>query len=342
MRARVVSIAVVVTLALVGAPSAGLSQGASPSPGPLVRPGEPWIVYNGGTGGPSRIRLVRPDGTGDHALVPDLIPANPDGWQQHADWSHDASRIAFGAEQGDGTQDIRIANADGTDAREVYDCADPCGWADHPAWSPDDRTLAFMTATHVGDADSTSALEVLDLATGDRRTVLAAPDLAWFSVPRWAPDGDRLVVEADRYATARFDEEDVTASTIGIVDLTQDTPAFEPLVPWDSFATYPDWSPDGARIVLQLPESPADHGGPSDVHVLELSGGVTLQLTDLAAGGGWGIQPTWTPDGSHVIFVAEDTIRTHPNIAVVASDGTDLERTSDGYFRTHPRLRPTG
>ena len=41
-------------------------------------------------------------------------------------------------------------------------------------------------------------------------------------------------------------------------------------------------------------------------------------------------------------FVAEDTIRTHPNIAVVASDGTGLERTSDVYFRTHRPLRPTG
>ena len=71
------------------APSASPSATADPdrharSPPPphrptdtAVRPGEPWLVYQGGTGGPARIRLVRPDGTGDHVLVPDVARRQP-------------------------------------------------------------------------------------------------------------------------------------------------------------------------------------------------------------------------------------------------------------------------
>ena len=50
-------------------------------------------------------------------------------------------------------------------------------------------------------------------------------------------------------------------------------------------------------------------------------------------------QPTWTPDGSTIIFVAEDVVRSHPNAALEKRDGTGLTRLSDEYFRTHPRLR---
>jgi Tol biopolymer transport system component len=340
MRPRILVLALVVS-AFATASSGSPAPGSSPSPGPLVQPGEPWIVYNGGTDGPARIRLVRPDGTDDHTLVPDLIPEDPLGWQQHPDWSHDGTRIAFGAEQDDGTQDIWVANADGTGVVELYDCASPCGWADHPAWSPDDRTIAIMTATRVGDVDSTSALELIDVLTGSRRTVLSAPDLAWFYVPRWSPEGDRIVVEATRFATARFDEERAMAGTVGIIDLKQDVPTFDSLLPWESFAAYPDWSPGGTRIVFSLPAPADDHDGPADLSILDLGTGTTMQLTHFAEGGGWAIQPSWTPDGSQVIFVGEDVVRTHPNVALIGGDGHGLTRLADSFFRTHPRMRPT-
>lgn len=324
-------------------PSVGAIATLAPSsPSVSVRPGEPWIVYQGGTGGPARIRLVRPDGSGDHALIDDLTSDDPNGEQQHPDWSHDGTRIAFGADDRDGTQDLWIVNADGGGARKLFDCAAPCGWADHPAWSPDDRSIAFMSAEHVGATDSTSFLEVIDVASGRRRTVLAAPKLAWFYVPRWAPDGRRIVVEADRFATARFDEQTVTASTIGIVDISAAKPTFRPLLPWSSFATYPDWHPSADRIVLELPtriDAPFDA---ADIALLDLHGGADpVTITSFGPGGGWAIQPSWNPDGSTISFVAEDVIRTHPNVAIIKPDGGGLKRLTDSFFRTHPRLRPT-
>jgi Tol biopolymer transport system component len=319
------------------------SSTAAPTARPIVvRDGEPWIAYQGGTGGPARIRLVRPDGTDDHALIDDLVADYPDGEQQHPDWSHDGTRIAFGAAEADGTQDLWIVKANGSGAQKLYDCAAPCGWADHPAWSPDDRAIAFESADHVGAVDSTSSLEIIDVATRKRRALLRAPDLAWFYGPRWSPDGTRIVVEADRFATARFDEERVTASTVGIVDLTAASPEFDALMPWTSFAVYPDWDPTGNWIALQLPTRIDAPFHAADIAILDLDGTRDpVFVTSFGPTGGWGIQPTWTPDGSTITFVAEDVVRSHPNAALVKRDGTGLTRLSDEYFRTHPRLRPT-
>ena len=306
-----------------------------------VPPGESWIVYQGGTAGPARIRLVRPDGTGDHTLIDSLVPGGEAGDYQHPDWSHDGQRIALQASEPDGTSDLWVVNADGTGATKVYDCALPCGYADFPAWSPDDSSIAFVSADHVGNGpDSTSHLEILDLATMKRRVVITATDLAWFYGPRWAPDGRRLVVEATRFATARFDEEETTASTIGIVDLDAASPSFERVLPWSSWASHPDWDPHGDRLVFQLPFAADKPFDGADIALLELGTKEPLVITTFGPIG-WAIQPTWTPDGSAISFVAEDVVRTHPNAALVLPDGSGLARLSnDGFFRTHPRLRP--
>jgi Tol biopolymer transport system component len=56
-------------------------------------------------------------------------------------------------------------------------------------------------------------------------------------------------------------------------------------------------------------------------------------ITSFGQTGGWGIQPSWTPDGSRVVFVGEDAVRTHPNVAFVAPDGASLQRRSDEFNR---------
>jgi Tol biopolymer transport system component len=234
-----------------------------------------------------------------------------------------------------------VADADGTGARVLFDCAAPCGWSDHPAWSPDGRTIAFVSADHVGDVDSLAYIDLLNVATGEHRHLLQAPKLAWCYVPRWAPDGARLVVECDTFQTARYDEEHANARTIGVVDTTAGTPAFEPLLPWSSWAQYPDWHPSENRIVFQLPTDLGEPTGAADIALLDPASSEQTVITHFGPTGGWAIQPTWTPDGSAITFVAEDVVRTHPNAASIAADGTGLQRMRDAYYRTHPRLRPT-
>ena len=299
------------------------------SPAPVVGPGEPWVVYQAG-----RIVLVRPDGTGTHPLLASTSATGP---QLHPDWSPDGARIAFSADGPDGTRDIWVANADGSGLEQVFNCAAPCGWADDPAWSPDGTRLMWQQGTAIDDAGiGVGTLEVLDLAKGDRTTVFTGAPTEYPFVPRWSPDGGSVVVELDRFASARLAEESIIETTVGIVDLGASKPRFEPVAPWDPGARYPDWSPDGSSIVYERPE-----GGPrSDLWIVPAAGGDARRLTTFADDGGRALQPSWTPDGESVIFVAETVIEEPRAALIPAAGGPVMQIGTDEVFQTHPRLRP--
>lgn len=316
-------------------PSAQASP-AAPSPIALLA-GEPWIAYQGGTGGPPTIRLVRPDGSDDHAVAPDILA----GDQNHPDWSHDGLRIAFSADDGDGTRDIWTVDADGSQATKIVDCADPCAWTDDPSWSPDDARIVFARVTKTdGGPNGLPTLVTVDPDGGHPKTLLTGDPVESFYTPRWSPEGKRLVVEIDRFVTARVDETEVSAQTIAVVDTSKEREV-RTLLPWNSRAGYPDWSPVGGLIVFQRPTAADGSGDPADIWTISSDGSDAAQVSTFGPKGGWGIQPSWTPDGSTVMFVGEDIVRTHPNVATAQPDGSGLSRLSDDYFRTHPRMRPT-
>jgi dipeptidyl aminopeptidase/acylaminoacyl peptidase len=313
-----------------------VSAPASPSrvvptatPPPVVGPGEPWVVYQSG-----QIMLVRPDGTDTHPLLTSTAATGP---QLHPDWSPDGTRLAFAADAPDGTRDVWVANVDGSGLERVFDCATPCGWADDPAWAPDGARLVWQQGTSIDEAgNGVGTLEMLDLASGDRTTVFTAAPTEYLYVPRWSPDGRYVVVELDRFASARLDEDRIAEATVGIVDLEAPTPTFDPVAPWDPGGGSPDWSPDGTSILYVRPEG----GERSDVWVVPVAGGEARRLTTFADDGGRTLQPTWTPTGESVILVAETAIG-EPRAAMVPATGGAVELIgADEVPRTHPRLRP--
>lgn len=323
-----------VTVALVASSSMGAAQ---PTDAPSALPGEPWIVYQGGSGGPSRIRLVRPDGTGDHALIDAATP--PALEQLHPDWSHDGSRIAFSAQDADGTRDIWVASVDGSDVTRVVDCAAPCAWTDDPAWSADDSMIMYAkVAATDGGPNGIPTLEMTSADGAMTTTLFTGLPIEAFYVPRWTPDGG-MVMEIDTFASARVDETEALGARVGPVVPTANGRALAPLVDEGAWASYPAVNPIDGRVVLQMPVTD-DPFGPADLFLIDPDEGEPTRLTTFGDGGGWAIQPSWTPDGSRIVFVAEDVVRTHPNVATIAADGTGLKRLHDAPFRTHPRLRP--
>lgn len=304
----------------------------------MIADGEAWIVYMGGTGGPPKIRLVRPDGSGDHALAAGILA----GDQFHPDWSPDGMHLAFAADDGDGTRDLWTANADGSEATKVYDCAHPCVWSDDPAWAMDGTSILFQQGVAI-DSGSNGAgqLAWLDIATGAVSVVYTTTRPGdYLYVPRWAPDGARVVFEIDEFESARFDDETVTGGTIAVIALKGGKASGEPreLLPRSSRASYPDWHPDGSRIVFELPTGAGDTA-PSDLWTIAPDGSDEAQLTRMADAGGRALQPTWSPDGTQLVFVAEKEIGT-PVAGTSAADGTGLEIVPGAQRRTHPRLRP--
>jgi Tol biopolymer transport system component len=67
------------------------------------------------------------------------------------------------------------------------------------------------------------------------------------------------------------------------------------------------------------------------------------QITDVARSGGSAVQPTFTPDGTRVIFKLSGVPGYYDAMATVAIDGTDLaSATTNGPMGGwHPRVRPT-
>lgn len=325
-------------------PASSVPTTAGPTEGPTKRPtsprpsattaDEPWIVYQDGRG----IRLVRPDGSDDHQLVD-----GPAGTQFHPDWSHDGLRIAYAVDEPDGTRDIWVVGADGVDPIRVFDCTAPCKWTDSPAWSPDDATLAFEHGYAIAgtpDGPGRSTVEVLDLATGVSRPVFEAAATEYVYSPRWSPDGSAIVLELDRFDSERLDASVVEELTIGMLDLGDDVTRFLPLLPWASGAAYPDWSPDGEHIAFVLRAAFDDWDGPSDIHTVAPDGTGLTQVTTFGAQGGRALQPSFTPDGTSIVFVAENVVF-EPRVGFVDRDGSGLRQLDDGVGRTHPRLRPT-
>lgn len=311
---------------------------STPSADPVAADGEPWIAYQqSASGGRYGVHLVRPDGTGLHFALPDI----PGRFQEHPDWSPDGRRLALSETEADEqTEDLWIAEVDGSNAKRVVDCQTLCVWADEPAWSPDGGSIVFQR-TVARDGVRISTIELLDVGSASVRTVLTAPHRKTFYAPRWSPDGRSLVVE---YATdgATIDDPP-TANSIAIVDLRVPKPAARPITDARLLGNNPDWSPRGDLIVFSLPAPDAGFDGPADLFVISPDGTGMRSLTSFAAKGGRAYQPTFTPDGTRILFVREATTGAQATMASVLIDGSGLASATGPRViaGVHPRLRPT-
>ena len=66
-------------------------------------------------------------------------------------------------------------------------------------------------------------------------------------------------------------------------------------------------------------------------------------MTTVGDAGRQAVQPSWTPDGSGIIFVEQDRPIEDARMSLVLPDGTGLTAppTSGDLFGTHPRLQLT-
>jgi Tol biopolymer transport system component/plastocyanin len=159
---------------------------------PDWRPDGSWIAYtsiarSGTLVVSSELAMVRPDGTGGHAILrlnsSYYTVANPS-------WSPDGNHLAFVLESGSAGGELYTFNVVTQTASKMLDHP---GYNDiDPAWSPDGRYVAFASgALHQPYHD----IWLLDTATGVAGAVVHVPD--WdLRGPAWSPDGSNLIFSA--------------------------------------------------------------------------------------------------------------------------------------------------
>lgn len=206
-----------------------------------------------------------------------LTPDTPDETiNPYLAWSPDGKRLAF------------VSNRAGQFATYIIDVDEPSqvkrvtqhSYSDSSAeWSPAGQYLAVNA---LGEGQDTWVILVA-LDSGATKIVGGAEGPVDASMPRWAPDGRRIVFQSN------------TPGICAIMTYDLATGALTTHPPLTNEAVEPDWSPDGARLAFTWNED----------------GNVELALRDLATGKdnyvtvGPGVHsfPRFSRDGKHLLFL---------------------------------------
>lgn len=136
-------------------------------------------------------------------------------------------------------------------------------------------------------------------------------------LPRWSPDGSRIVFGDDRLGSAGIYIWDTTSDPIRVVNSLHN---------WDY-----RWSPDGAWICWTTATAPQDTTSGLWIMNLESREAIRLHHT--------GRDPSWKHDGSSVIFRLDQGLDSDPGIYEVSVESNKLRFITSGY---KPYASPSG
>lgn len=178
--------------------------------------------------GTFQLWTARPDGTGIHQLT--------SGVYDHREprWSPDGSLLAFSADSASGSYGVYTYQLATGAVRTVADTADE---EYEPAWSPDGSELAFVAAGN--------RIDIVEVATGNRRTAVTVPAGQAIHGPAFTPDGTALLYHlasggtvATTPAETRLMRSPVAGGTAEVLVSGEDV-----------FPFRPSWLPGGDRYV---------------------------------------------------------------------------------------------
>jgi len=286
----------------------------------LVVPGPALATPPGANG---RITYMQFDDNGQFqvwAANPDLshqvqlTPGTSDGWMPG--WSPDGSRIVLASHQYDPDpndaveiMDVFTMRPDGSDVRKLTDSV---GYSGSASWSPDGRWIVY-SADRANYPSAQGIYVIRSDGSAPPRRITTLPAGSWWQeLPRFSPDGSRLVFNEYRGGKVLRNHRDgaLVAEQAALFTVRTDGTDLRQITPWGIHATDADWSPDGKRLVFGA--QPTHIGNIGDVMIADADGGHLKDLTQDHGLTGIGnikavqyaesINPAWSPDGSKIIF----------------------------------------
>lgn len=105
---------------------------------------------------------------------------------------------------------------------------------------------------------------------------------------------------------------------------------------------YPDWSPDGKKIIFGSythPRNPDDEDD-EDIYIMNADGTEVKRLTNTSPG--WSDFASWSPDGTKIVFCS-DPVKTQQDIYIMNADGSGITQvTNDQAPDYYPDWSPDG
>jgi TolB protein len=194
-------------------------------------------------------------------------------------WSPDGSKILF-ARRGSSGGVIIVMNEDGSDPTILVKGLRGTG---APRWSHDGTLIAFAAAD-----GSSSDIYVMASDGSNLRNLTV--DCNYCDWPSWAPDDS---------AIAFVSSDDRLTDTINIIDLYADSKPIQ-IASFQGGISHLSWSPGGREILFDW--RPRGSKQRSDVYTIDNDGSDPKKLTTNKSE--YNGEPTWSPDGSQIAFVA--------------------------------------
>ncbi len=219
-----------------------------------------------------------------------------------ATYAADRQQLALSLSGVSGRNDIYVMNSDGSNRINLTDSD---AYDFFPVWSPDQTQLAYLSMIESDDETVTSDLYIID-ADGTNRRRLTDDEPRIFH-HTWSPDGQHLAFIADDDGQNHLYVSDAAGTK-----LTRLT---------DREAHFPDWSPDGTRLLFF---------NEGTIYTIQADGTDVTPLPSDAHYSFVNLRAVWSPTGRKIAFTATgpnaDGIRVNTALFVVQADGSDLTR----------------
>jgi Tol biopolymer transport system component len=238
---------------------------------PSLSPDGDKAVYITVVAGKEQLYVMNIDGTHLVQITHD------DADHEDPAWSPDGGKIAFVLLAG-GSEAIHLMNVDGTGVEPLT----PSGVrAIHPNWSPDGKSIAYCTDDDVKPPKkNASDIFTIDLATRVAKKRITGGVNTY---PSFSPDGRKL---AYRKILGEMNSEIFVANVdgTGAHNVTNHV----------AFDGWPEWSPNGTRIVFA-----SNRRAGYQIFVMNADGSEVKLVANTE---GRATAPKWSHDGSLVYF----------------------------------------